>query len=79
MNDIKIKIAIHAPEIEAKIRHRRIMETFDDLNSGEFMELTNDHDPKPLYYQFLMERENQFTWEYIEQGPDLWRVVIGKK
>ena len=42
------------------------------------MELTNDHDPKPLYYQFLMERENQFTWEYVEEGPDLWKVVIGK-
>ncbi|RUL51641.1 DUF2249 domain-containing protein [Lysinibacillus antri] len=78
MNDVQMKQTLHAPDIEPKIRHRSIMKAFDELNSGEFMELTNNHDPKPLYYMFLIEREGQFTWEYREQGPDLWRIVIGK-
>ena len=38
----------------------------------------NDHDPKPLYYQFNMEMPAQFEWEYLEQGPEVWRVRIGK-
>lgn len=70
---------IYAPEIEAKNRHPFILQTFDELKSGEVLELTNDHDPRPLHYQFMMERENQFTWEYLEEGPDKWRVAIGKK
>lgn len=38
----------------------------------------NDHDPKPLYYQFEAEHAGQFTWEYLEQGPEVWRVRIGR-
>lgn len=69
---------LYAPEIEPRIRHARILEVFDELKAGQFMELTNDHDPKPLHYQFMMEREGVFSWEYVEEGPTLWRVSIGK-
>ena len=40
--------------------------------------LVNDHDPKPLYYQFSFERAGTFTWRYLEEGPEVWRVEIGK-
>lgn len=79
MSDTSYAIKIHAPDIEAMYRHQRIIKTFDDLNSGEVMELSNDHDPKPLHYQFMMERKGQFSWAYTEEGPSLWRVAIGKK
>lgn len=59
-------------------RHQRIFETFESLQPGESFLLVNDHDPKPLYYQFQAERAGQFTWEYQEQGPTVWSVVIGK-
>lgn len=36
------------------------------------------HDPKPLYYQFSFERAGTFTWAYLEEGPEVWRVEIGK-
>jgi regulator of cell morphogenesis and NO signaling len=38
-----------------------------------------DHDPKPLYYSLLHEREGQFEWEYVAQGPEEWKVKIAKK
>ena len=57
-------------------RHPMIFNTFDNLKPGESFELVNDHAPKPLYYQFLHEREGLFTWEYLEEGPDTWRVRI---
>ncbi|WP_164669485.1 DUF2249 domain-containing protein [Virgibacillus doumboii] len=79
MNDTQFAAKIHAPEIEPRIRHQRIFEVFDELKSGEFMELTNDHNPKPLHYQLMIEREDTFSWEYLEEGPSLWRVSIGKK
>lgn len=62
--------------IAPRDRHPLIFSTFGKLTSGEAMELVNDHDPKPLYYQFNAEIPGQFTWQYLEQGPDTWRVAI---
>ncbi len=76
---MSVKLKIHAPDIEPKHRHPYIFDAFDNLEAGESFELSNDHDPRPLHYQFMMERENQFTWEYIEEGPDQWKVIIAKK
>ena len=59
-------------------RHRLIFETFENLGPGAFFVLVNDHDPRPLYYQFAAERPGTFTWDYQEQGPRVWRVRIGK-
>ncbi|MBE2223550.1 MAG: DUF2249 domain-containing protein [Anaerolineae bacterium] len=60
-------------------RHPLIFDQFEALDSGEDFILVNDHDPKPLYYQFQAERTDRFTWEYIEQGPEAWRVRIGRR
>lgn len=79
MNDYIYTAEIHAPDISPKVRHVHIFRTFDKLHKGEFMHLSNDHDPKPLYYQFIIEREGEFSWEYLEEGPELWKVIIGKK
>lgn len=65
--------------IPPRERHPMIFETFDALRPGEAFELVNDHEPKPLYYQFMHERADQFEWAYLESGPDVWRVRIGKR
>src|SRR5665213_187624 len=65
--------------IEPKLKHPTIFVRFDELKPGESLTIHNDHDPKPLYYQLLGERGNIFTWEYLEQGPSLWRVKISKR
>lgn len=62
--------------IPPRDRHPLIFETFDGLQPGETMELVNDHAPAPLYYQFLHERAGQFAWEYVEEGPEVWRARI---
>lgn len=59
-------------------RHPLIFGTFDGLQPGQAFILVNDHDPKPLYYQFQAEMAGQFTWDYLESGPQVWRVRIGK-
>ena len=48
------------------------------LTPGQGFVLVNDHDPKPLYYQFEAEHTGQFTWDYLEEGPLTWRVRIGR-
>ncbi len=64
--------------IEPRLKHPTIFEHFDALDQGEDFVILNDHDPKPLYYQLLGERGNYFTWEYLEAGPQWWRVRIAK-
>jgi uncharacterized protein (DUF2249 family) len=62
--------------IEPRDRHPLIFRTFDSLAVGESFELVNDHAPRPLYYQFSHERTDLFSWEYLEEGPEVWRVRI---
>jgi uncharacterized protein (DUF2249 family) len=65
--------------IAPRERHPLIFSTFEDLDVGASLELVNDHDPKPLYYQFEAERAGTFGWRYLERGPDVWRVRITKR
>ena len=59
-------------------RHAKIFELVNALEPGASFVLVNDHDPKPLYYQLEAEYPDQFSWTYVEQGPQVWRVEIGK-
>jgi uncharacterized protein (DUF2249 family) len=42
------------------------------------MALVNDHDPRPLYFQFQQQMPGGFAWDYVEVGPEVWRVHITK-
>ena len=66
-------------EIAPRVRHPLIFQTFDSLGTGDSFVLINDHDPKPLYYQFEAERAAEFEWEYLQQGPEEWRVRITRR
>ncbi len=69
-------ITVDVREVVPRERHPLIFNTFDALAAGTSMRLINDHDPKPLYYQFMAEREGKVGWEYLEEGPDTWQVRI---
>ena len=59
-------------------RHPLIFSTFRNLAPGDAFLLVNDHDPKPLYDQFQAELGEPFDWEYLENGPEVWKVRIGR-
>ncbi len=71
-------IVLDVREIAPRERHPLIFGTFDRLSPGQALRLVNDHDPKPLYYQFMAERPGQVDWEYLEQGPEVWQVRISR-
>lgn len=75
MSDPIIDVRTMAP----RERHPRIFAAFDALEPGQAIELQNDHDPRPLMYQFAHERPGRFTWDPIEEGPDVWRIRIGRR
>ena len=69
---------VNATEYPPHLKHKVIFETFDSLQAGEAMLLVNDHDPMPLHYQFELERPGIYEWEYIEKGPEWFRIRIGR-
>ncbi|HEX6134683.1 MAG TPA: DUF2249 domain-containing protein [Longimicrobiales bacterium] len=64
--------------IPPREKHPTIFQTFAALAPGESFVLVNDHDPKPLRYQFEFEHAGRFGWDYLEQGPAVWRVQISR-
>ncbi len=60
-------------------KHPTIFRMFESLAPGEHFVLINDHDPRPLRYQFEFEHAGRFGWEYLETGPAVWRVAISKR
>jgi len=66
-------------ELPPHERHPVIFDCFDELAPGEALELVNDHDPQPLYSQFMAEFPGAAGWEYVERGPEVWRVRIVKR
>jgi uncharacterized protein (DUF2249 family) len=77
MSDTTVK-TIDVRTLPPRERHGLIFQTFNSLAPMEAFELVNDHDPKPLYYQFSFEHKDGFTWDYLEEGPQVWRVRIGR-
>lgn len=59
-------------------RHPAILRHWAALGEGESLELVNDHDPLPLYYQWAHEQAGRFHWQYLERGPECWRVRLTK-
>jgi len=57
-------------------RHEKIFAIWDGLKPGETLKIINDHDPKPLWYQFEVEHKGKFEWLYEQKGPNDWIVKI---
>lgn len=63
-------------------RHRfdTIMAAYGALGAGEALELHLDHEPECLYYTLLATRgDDAFDMEYLEAGPEVWRVRVRKR
>lgn len=59
-------------------RHYTFFSTFAALKRGETFVLVNDHDPQRLRFNLDNAVEGDFCWEYIERGPEEWRIRVGR-
>ena len=57
-------------------RHPKIFKAWEELPVGGSIKLVNDHNPKPLFYEFKAERTGEFEWRPLEEGPERWVVAI---
>jgi len=75
LNDHSIDVRNVVP----RERHTLVYDTFTALKPGNAFVLISDHDPRPLHRQFETKHTGQFSWDYLEQGPEVWRVRIARQ
>ncbi|MEO6281692.1 DUF2249 domain-containing protein [Roseateles sp.] len=76
MPDIASASKVDVRLVRPRDRHPTVFLMFRDLKVEEAMDVINDHDPSPLIQEMGRQFPGQFTSEYLEQGPDDWRVRV---
>jgi uncharacterized protein (DUF2249 family) len=76
---LEVPTVVDVREIPHGRRHPRIFATFARLAPGESFVLVNNHDPKRLRREFEASYPEQFSWEYEQSGPAMWRVRVGRQ
>jgi len=64
--------------IPCSVKHGLIVQTCRDLPAGGSFILLNGHDPVPLREQLANHWPGAFAWEYLERGPEVFRLRISK-
>lgn len=66
--------------VAPKHRFDTIMTAYARLDVAAVLELRLDHAPECLYYTLLATRgDDAFDMEYLEAGPQVWRVRVRKR
>jgi uncharacterized protein (DUF2249 family) len=74
------RIELDVRGVEPRYRFETIMGAYDALPPGAILELVVDHDPKCMYYTLKATRPTEeFTFEYLEDGPEDWRVEVTRQ
>lgn len=59
-------------------RHELIFGSCAKLAPGEAFEIVVELDPRPIRFKLEDEQPGVFSWDYVEQGPEVWRIRIGR-
>jgi uncharacterized protein (DUF2249 family) len=59
-------------------RHPLVFSHLEKLVLGDSFTIVNDHDPQPLRKQLEMHFPGESTWNYLERGPDVFRIRINR-
>lgn len=59
-------------------KHPAVFQAYDALEVGGSVDLVNDHDPKHLREEFEVDHPGSHGWEYLDKGPEAWRIRITK-
>jgi uncharacterized protein (DUF2249 family)/mannose-6-phosphate isomerase-like protein (cupin superfamily) len=72
-------IIIDVRSIPKPQRHPLIFEAMDTLAIGHGVVVVNDHNPIPLRGQVESIYGGQFEWQYLEEGPEVFRLQFTRR
>ncbi len=69
------------PELDVRViphavRHAAIHGVVDSLASGAGVLLIANHDPLPLLAQIKQRHGSAVTSDYVESGPEVWKLKL---
>lgn len=69
------------PELDARsiphaIRHATILGALETVEPGGGLALTAPHDPLPMLDQVAVRWPGRFSVDYLERGPERWRLAL---
>lgn len=69
------------PELDVRaiphaIRHATVFGAFDAILPGGSMVLIAPHDPQPLLRQLVVRTDGRLDIDYLERGPEAWRLQL---
>lgn len=67
---------LDARQIPHKIRHGAVFGALDAVDPGAALVLVAPHDPVPLLEQLRQREPEAFSVDYLERGPDAWRLLL---
>ncbi|CAM5568487.1 DUF2249 domain-containing protein [Streptomyces aurantiogriseus] len=66
-------------EVPHALRHATVFGALDAVPAGTAMVLVAPHDPLPLLAQIEQRSPGVFSAEYLERGPETWRLRLGHR
>ncbi|MFE9023991.1 DUF2249 domain-containing protein [Streptomyces sp. NPDC007808] len=75
---------VDEPELDVRdvphaIRHATVFGALDAVPAGTAMVLIAHHDPLPLLAQIEQRNPGVFSVEYLERGPEAWRLRLSHR
>jgi uncharacterized protein (DUF2249 family) len=64
--------------LDCSVKHPLIVKTWMELPVGGHFILVNGHDPAGIKSQFAAQWPGTVSWEYLAQGPDVYRIKVTK-
>ncbi|WP_367319978.1 DUF2249 domain-containing protein [Streptomyces sp. HUAS ZL42] len=66
-------------EVPHALRHATVLGALDAVPAGAAMVLVAPHDPLPLLAQIEQRSPGVFSVEYLERGPEAWRLRLNHR
>ena len=58
--------------------HEQVFRGLDEVGVGESALVIADHDTRPVFYQYQTERGCSLNWQYVQEGPEVWKIRVVK-
>jgi regulator of cell morphogenesis and NO signaling len=64
---------------EPHVQHAIVFSLYEGLRDGESFHIQNSTEPKSLYEELSAVNIPALNCEYVERGPDKWKIRISKQ
>ena len=72
----RIVATLDLREVAPQTWYTSLLDAYEQLQSGEALQLLSDRDAAPLYHRLCLKHKGQFEWRRVQEGPATWEVLL---